>query len=130
VTVLVVDDEATIRELVAAILRRRGYRVYTAADGLGGLALVHAHAIDLVITDIEMPALSGRELASHVWRLRPRTPILFISGSYSDADLECNALGGPKGFLGKPFSLATLLEHVEDLLMRSAIGRPHAAVVG
>jgi two-component system, cell cycle sensor histidine kinase and response regulator CckA len=119
-TILVVDDHEVVRQLTAAILLRLGFGVHTAADGAEGVAVFEQHAIDLVITDVDMPVLDGCALAGNIWRGRPEVPILFISGNLPSAELQRISLGSPSAFLSKPFSFAALADRVESLLSSHA----------
>src|SRR5260370_10199885 len=80
-TILVAEDEPGIRALVRKILRRQGYQVLEAADGEEALRIMREHSgsIDMLITDVMMPGLAGRDLAGHLREQRPATKLLFIS---------------------------------------------------
>jgi len=119
-TLLVVDDDETIRELVAAILECRGYAVYTAAQGAAALGILRQLPIDLLVTDVDMPVLNGWELARRVRRMRPQMPILFMSGAATGADMEQTLPDGRSALLHKPFSFVALVDQVEGLLTGSA----------
>ena len=102
--------------------------VYAAADGLEGLGLLQRCAVDLLITDVEMPRLGGRRFAARVRRMSPHLPVLFVSGSNAGDGFE--GLGEPWAFLGKPFSFVALLEQVETLLARRGLCGPPVRVAG
>jgi PAS domain S-box-containing protein len=112
-TILVVEDQEPIRRLVERVLSRLGYTVRTAAGGDVALEIAAAQdRIDLLLTDVSMPGLSGGELATRLRAERPDLPVLFMSG-YRDQDhLE----GQRSAFLQKPFGLAELVEAVQRLL--------------
>ena len=117
-TVLVVDDEDAVRRLVATILRRHGFTPIEAASGRDALsALAERPDVDLVISDVLMPELGGRELARLMLRDHPKLPILFISG-YTNQELanEGGSLHADATFLAKPFSQRQLLDAVGTLL--------------
>jgi two-component system cell cycle sensor histidine kinase/response regulator CckA len=120
-TVLVVEDDATVRGLVTAMLTRLGYTVHSSEDpeaALGMLAGPGASA-DLLIADVVMPGMSGRELASRALAMHPRLRILLTSG-YSEApQLPDSGLGF--AFLPKPFSIDTLARRVREVLGAPAI---------
>ena len=105
--VLVVDDDAEIRELVATVLEDDGYRVDTASNGAEALRKAHAHAPDAVILDVTMPVMGGWEFLAK-WRTRPTehfAPVLVISSARD----RCTALDrGAQAYLSKPFDLDTL----------------------
>jgi signal transduction histidine kinase/CheY-like chemotaxis protein len=116
--VLVVEDEEAVRTMVARLLQSEGYRTLEAEDGHQALDLIARHGgpIDLVITDVAMPKLNGRELAVRLKPLRPRLPVLFISG-YTDDEMVRRGLIEPNSpFLSKPFTPEVLAAKVRLLL--------------
>ncbi len=116
-TVLVVDDEQAMRALTRRMLEGEGYQVYEAADGLEALAaLAQGWPVDVIVSDIRMPRMDGRELASRVVAQSPRMPILFMSGY--DVYLGPIELPGP--VLAKPFRSDELTVLVSQLLARQA----------
>ena len=117
-TVLLVEDESQVRNLVLDVLQARGYRVLSAKDGVEAIPLEESYPgrIDLLITDVVMPGLSGRELARHVLGARPETKVLFISGYTDDALLRHGVNEPGISFLQKPFALDDLLRRVRALL--------------
>ena len=123
-TILFVEDESQVRKLVCDVLRARGYTVLAAKDGIEAIPLEENHPgrIDLLITDLVMPSLSGRELAQHVSAARPETKVLFISGYSDEAVIRPgHNLSAPnRAFLQKPFALEDLLLRVRALLDVSA----------
>ena len=115
-TVLVVDDEDLVRDLVARTLREAGYRVVEASHGAGAIGLLEprSNAVDLVICDLVMPVLGGKEVAEWIRQHSPAVPLLFISG-YPRAYLEAHHLFDPSvPMLRKPFLPSRLLEAVEE----------------
>jgi two-component system, cell cycle sensor histidine kinase and response regulator CckA len=115
-TILVVDDEDVVRSLVARTLMEAGYRVLQASHGgaaIGQLEL-GANAVDLVICDLVMPVLGGKEIAEWMREHCPAIPLVFISG-YPRAYLEAHNLFDPAvAMLRKPFLPSRLLEAVEE----------------
>jgi two-component system cell cycle sensor histidine kinase/response regulator CckA len=113
-TVLLADDEPAVRMVVEKILRSAGYQVIATKCGIeaGDLAKKHAGGIDVLVSDIVMPGVSGVELAKSVQKARPDTKVLLMSGYFPDG-LEF--LEGWK-FLRKPFSPGLLTETLENLL--------------
>lgn len=111
-TILVADDEISIRGLIASVLRSRGHYVLEAASGTEALhaAADHAGLIHLLVTDVIMPALDGRELCLLIRSERPETKLLVISG-YLDLELPPDL-----PFLANPFRISDLLFAVENLL--------------
>ena len=117
-TVLLVEDEEMVRDLVQFSLEEAGYRVLAAASGSAALALAAAHPIpiDIVVTDVVMPQMSGRELAEQFQLLYPAMKVLFISGYTDDAVVRHGLLTAEVAFLQKPFSPHALLAKVRTLL--------------
>jgi two-component system cell cycle sensor histidine kinase/response regulator CckA len=115
--VLLVDDEDQIRKLVRTILEANGCVVIDACNGLEGLALCRRHAgrIDLLLSDIVMPELGGRELAEVALKLRPGLRILFMSG-YSEEVVEGNGTSSGDGILHKPFTPSALVQKVRETM--------------
>lgn len=117
-SILVVEDEASVREFTCSVLRQHGYQVVEAADGPSGLKQCRecVDNIDLVLTDAVMPGLSGRELAEAVEQFRPRMPFLFMSGHTDDTLLHRGIQTNSAAFLQKPFSADELLAKVREVL--------------
>jgi len=117
-TVLLVEDEPQVRELVLAVLQSRGYKVLCAEDAAEAIRLEEQHParIHLLITDVVMPGMSGRELAEHLAALRPEMKVLFMSGYTDDAVLRHGVVAPGSGFLQKPFALEDMLQRVRTLL--------------
>ena len=117
-TVLLVEDEESVRQLVRETLQAKGYRVVEADNGKAGLAAAAGHKgiIDLVITDVVMPGMSGRELAQQLVKARPETKVLYLSGYTEDAIISEGAIDGGTAFLQKPFTLQNLSRKVREVL--------------
>jgi signal transduction histidine kinase/ActR/RegA family two-component response regulator len=115
---LLVEDEDSIREPAAEILESRGYLVLAARDGAEALAVSQAHAgpIDLMITDVVMPGMNGKQLAEELRASRPGMRVLFISGYPEDAIAHHGVLEEDKAFLQKPCPAAVLLRTVREVL--------------
>jgi len=124
--ILVADDDDGIRNLVAVFLESGGYKVFKACDGCEALVLWKRHRmeIDLLITDIEMPGMSGIELIDQLKRSNAGIPMLIISGSSATVD-ACDLIGvnGPIPVLAKPFDLRALSQIVAALIQAA----PHRA---
>jgi len=122
-TVLVVDDEAAIRDVAHRVLTRAGYRVVTAADGPEALSLLQRQdmAADLVLTDVVMPGMTGTAFADQAHAMRPDLPILFMSG-YAQPGAAGEAWPGPAAqVIGKPFTRAALLASVTQMLAAAGV---------
>jgi CheY-like chemotaxis protein len=114
--VLVVEDEESVRRTAARGLREAGYRVLEAESGKEGLDLVarSTERVALVLTDVVMPGMSGRELAAALAELIPGTPMLFTSG-YTDSEIVGRGLLAPgAAFLPKPFTVNALVRAVRE----------------
>ena len=120
-TILLIDDEKSVRAIVLKILRRAHYNVLEAANGEAALKIAETHPgkIDLVITDMFMPGLRGPEVAHKLAMSRPGLRVLFMSG-YADQDLRTGVPAGAN-FLNKPFSGADLARTVEAVLKGPAV---------
>jgi len=116
-TLLIVEDEAEIRNLLQTALRKNGYAVLAAESGRAALDLVRDHtgAIDLLITDVMMPDMDGPELVRQLALIRPETRTLFMSGHMDDALGEC-LLPARVNFIQKPFSSRVIAQKVRDIL--------------
>lgn len=119
-TILLVEDEDMIRNLILAILEKEGYTLLQASRGKEALALVQAdpNPIDLLITDVVMPEMSGRILAEQLATLRPGLRVLYISGYTDDAVVRHGLLAAEVDFLSKPFSPIALITKVRHILDR------------
>lgn len=118
-TVLVVEDEVGVRNLISTILRLSGFDVLACADGDEALELVRIHGgyVHLVITDLNLgPSLGGRELAGSLRSLFPTLRILYISGSDEDTTVSREVDGGRAFFLSKPFTPKGLTDKVFAIL--------------
>ena len=116
--VLLVEDEATVRSIARRILERDGYRVVEAANGVEAVQIMEQQhePISLVLTDLVMPEMGGRELAAHVRNVSPSSRVLFMSGYTEDAILRRSAVEPGTLFLHKPFTLETLRDKVREAL--------------
>lgn len=117
--VLVVDDDAAVRGLVCARLVREGYAVLEAADGDTALAVAHEKNPDLVITDIVMPGLGGREFVRRL-RARSSVPVIFLTGRVEDVEKVVGLALGADDYVTKPFSPPELMARVGALLRRAS----------
>jgi two-component system, cell cycle sensor histidine kinase and response regulator CckA len=120
-TVLLVEDEESVRQLVRETLESRGYRVLEAENGQAGLAVAERHKdkIDLIITDVVMPGMSGHELAQQLLKLRPEIKVLYLSG-YTEDVFAGETIAENQAFLQKPFTLQSLSRKVREVLGQPA----------
>ena len=108
--ILVVDDDYTLRELLAEYLAEAGFEVRTAQDGRAGLRAVEEYRFDLILTDYRMPVMTGLELATFVRRSDVVTPIILITGDSFTLDHEVVAQAGITQILSKPLKINELLD--------------------
>jgi CheY-like chemotaxis protein len=124
-TILVVDDEPTIRMLVAASLDGGAYRLLEAGDGYEALELVRMEHPDLVLLDIAIPGLDGFDVCRRLkTEISPHVPVLLLTGFAQHAHRERARRVGADGFVTKPFSPAALVTLIDRTLARMAVARP------
>jgi CheY-like chemotaxis protein len=118
-TVLVVEDEAAVRELVTRVLRAQGYLVLEAISGADAIQVAEAYApaaIDLLLTDVVMPELGGQAAAAQISARNLGMKVLFISGYTDSAIVHHGRLEEGVAFLHKPFTSAMLARKVREVL--------------
>ncbi len=117
-TVLLIEDEEVVRRVIERVLKRAGYTVLAAASGGDALLLCEQHAgpIHLVLTDVVMPQMSGREVAERLARVRPELRVLYMSGYTDDAIVQHGVAQSTVRFVAKPFSAAELSAKVRAVL--------------
>jgi two-component system cell cycle sensor histidine kinase/response regulator CckA len=121
-TVLLVEDDAQLRQLTSSVLAHCGYKVLPAAGPEEGLATCRENQrdIQLLVTDVVMPGMNGRQLAEQVKLISPDTRVLYISGYTSNAIVHYGVLDAGLWFLPKPFTLAALVAKVREVLDASS----------
>jgi PAS domain S-box-containing protein len=124
-TILLVEDEPAVRALARRVLQRYGYHVLAAGSGEEALAIAEREPgdIHLVVTDVVMPGLSGREVAQHFAQTRPGSAVLFTSGYTPDDIMRHRVIAEGAPFLQKPFTPAVLAAKVREVLDGKAGGR-------
>jgi PAS domain S-box-containing protein len=117
-TILIVEDEELVRDVATRILTQHGYKVLVAAGGDAASALIDGHSgeIELLLTDVVMPGLTGRALAEQVSETRPEIRVLYMSGYPESVIASQGVLDQGISFVSKPFNAADLLEHVRAVL--------------
>ena len=117
-TVLVVEDEQSVRDLTVKMLQKLGYRILTAGSGAEAMEISRAHfgPIALLLTDVVMPGMSGRQLADALTPQRPDMKVLFLSGYTEDTIVHHGVLDDTVQFLPKPFSREVLAKKLRAVL--------------
>ena len=117
-TILLVEDESNLRRLARQYLETQGYRIFEAEDGAAALQITNGHqgTIDLLLTDVVMPGMNGRELAAQIEGQRPNMRVLYMSGYAENAVGHNGLLDAGINLLQKPFSLPTLKDRVREVL--------------
>lgn len=115
--VLLVEDEKGVRDLTREYLEMSGYKVLVAENGHTALELsaLHSGSIDLLITDVVMPGINGKELADRVSTIRPEIKVLYMTGYTDQAIVHRGTLAAGAVLLQKPFTLATLASKLRDI---------------
>jgi CheY-like chemotaxis protein len=115
--VLVVEDEAVVRGNIVEMLRDQGFVVLEAHDGASGLAILkRGVAVDLLLTDVGLPGMNGRELADQVRLTRPDLKVLFMTGYAEEAAIAKGFLKSGMDLITKPFELTDLSRRVRDMM--------------
>jgi two-component system cell cycle sensor histidine kinase/response regulator CckA len=123
-TVLLVEDESSVRQLVRETLEAGGYKLLEAEDGETALRIAAGHdgPIDILITDVVMPGISGQELSRQLCLADPGLKVLYLSGYTEDSIILDGALETGTAFLQKPFTLQTLSRKVREVLRSAETG--------
>ena len=131
-TILLVEDDPVVRHVVRLLLELEGDAVLEAKDGEDALTILEGYTgpLDLLLTDVMMPGLSGAEVCDRVRESRPGLPTLFISGFYPEAVFPDQRLPEGSAFLAKPFMPEELIEAVDGLLGHPVRGRDHRLRTG
>ncbi len=122
-TVLLVEDEPMLRELAATMLGELGYRVLEADNGQHALRVIQenlATPIDVLVTDVVMPEMGGKELADKLRTISPQTKVLFSSGYTEDAIVQGGVLDPGISFMQKPYTFTTLAQKVREALEKKS----------
>ena len=116
--ILLVEDDAGVRQMTTSFLRHLGYAVVSAADPSEGLAALQVPGppFDLLLTDVVMPGMNGRQLAEQVVAKYPETKVLYMSGYTDDIIVHHGVLDGKVSFIGKPFTLEQLARKLREVL--------------
>jgi CheY-like chemotaxis protein len=125
--VLLVDDDNSVRNSLYALLESGGYEVLAASNGADGFAIYRQsiRPIELLVTDYNMPEMSGLELARECSLLGSELRVLFVSGSHPDDELQQELQAPQREFLAKPFRGDELLRKARQLLLSESNGNPY-----
>jgi DNA-binding NtrC family response regulator len=117
-TILLVEDEPIVRSLLREVLERAGYQVLACERPEDGIAECRSHIgkIDLLLTDVVMPGMNGKEMASHILEMMPELSVIFMSGYTEHVLVNDGILDAKIEYLQKPFSLQTLRQRLERVL--------------
>jgi CheY-like chemotaxis protein len=129
-TILLVEDDPALREMAGTLLKRLGYTMWAAANGIEALSLKqqrHVGHIDLLFTDVVMPHMSGKELADRVRSLNPHTKILFTSAYTENSIVHQGVLDKDVALLQKPFTPSALARKVREVLDQPSPPKPDTA---
>jgi len=125
--VLVIDDDAAVREALGEFLSTKGYATRLAVDGVGGMAAVMEDAPDVVLLDVEMPGLNGVAALNAIRSMAPDLKVIMVSGT-TDTDLSKRALAaGAFDYVTKPINFAYLTQSLETAVMMNQLERPPAS---
>ncbi len=127
-TIVVVDDEANIADLVDLYLTREGYKVYQASTGLGGIDTISLRRPRLVVLDVGLPDIDGLEVCRRL-RATSQTPIIFLTARGSEVDRVLGLELGADDYLTKPFSPAELVARVKAVLRRTDPGAAPTPII-
>jgi len=125
-TVLVVEDDALLKDLAYKTLRKAGYRVLTAGDGQDALEIIHTFEdrIHVLLTDVVMPRMGGKELAKQARALRPEIKILYMSGYPAGVVSDPDIMGHEADFIEKPISAEVLSRKLREIIDRHDLKDP------
>jgi len=123
--ILLVDDEKYVRESLYTVLEREGYEVLASSNGPDALSIfrLSVRPIELLVTDYNLPEMSGLELARECSRLSGELKVLYVSGSRPDEELRADLQAGQRGFLAKPFRAGDLLRKARELIQAESTGQ-------
>ena len=115
-TILLIDDEEMVINMIEMMLRKLGYKVLKAHNGNQGLQLFKTNKskIDLIISDLEMPKMNGKEVLDKLREIDPQIKVMLSSGALTDSDEQSVIDEGFNGFLKKPYSMTTLCEKMSE----------------
>lgn len=120
--VLVVEDEAEVRETLSEIIKESGAEAHLASSGRAALSAIESQSFDLILLDIKLPGVSGIELCKKIREMLIKTPIVIVSGTDTDRNVEMARIYGVMQFISKPFNVEQImkvLKRAQDLIEKS-----------
>jgi PAS domain S-box-containing protein len=131
-TIVLVEDEANVRTLATRLLHRWGFKVHAFADGPSAIdfAATTAETLHLLVTDVVMPGMNGRDLAEKLLVMRPEMRVLFTSGYTANVIVHHGVLGEGVEFLPKPYAMDSLGKRIREVLDKPGMGRTERSVTG
>jgi DNA-binding response OmpR family regulator len=127
ISLLIVEDEINLAELLATHFTQLGCTVQVAHDGITGAALAREHSFDLLLLDVSLPGKGGVTICREVRERDPMTPIMMLTSHSSEIDIVTSLAGGADDYLTKPFGLAELVARIQALLRRSTLAKVASA---
>lgn len=128
--ILIVEDNADMRELFCTVLTDSGYHAFTASDGIDALSIMEKEYIDLIVADIMMPNMDGYELTETLREAHYDLPILIVTAKDQFADMQKAFHAGTDDYMVKPINVNELLLRVEALLRRAKISSEKKIIIG
>jgi len=128
--ILVVEDDINTQKLMCAVLRRGGYKAYTAKDGLEALERMETQRFDLIVLDLMMPRMDGYELCEQLRNVGEYLPILMVTANQEATNKYKGFLAGTDDYMTKPFDEQEMLYRVKALLRRAQIASEHRVIIG
>ncbi len=125
VEILIVDDEQTIREILADVLQQRGFQVFTQGNPQQGFEFFLRHPVDMVVTDLCMPGMSGIDLLRQILEIAPLTLVMVMTGFGSIQEAVTAMKLGAVDFIEKPFMLAQVVDKIEQILQKQNLPEPN-----
>ncbi len=114
--ILIVDDEKSVRDLIAKLLQKSGFQTHIAEDGLDAMSAIEENLPDLIITDFKMPRMDGIEFLARIWETYPNMPVIFMSAYYNFPEDLAPIHQGQTHFLPKPIDCEKLVQLCQKLL--------------
>lgn len=128
--ILVVEDDSNTQKLMCAVLKRGGYKAYSAEDGLAALKMMETQHFDLIVLDLMMPRMDGYQLCKELREVGENIPILMVTANQETKDKHKGFLAGTDDYMTKPFDEQEMLFRIKALLRRAQIANEHKLEIG